>query len=362
MTKQMLITAAVCLPFLIYITLMAGRSAVVGAIRKKCRAAAICVSLLPAAGFTVYFFFRPINSAAVLLHLSLISMAFELVGLIMRAITKRRAGFRVEGVFAVVCTAVLLVFGTVSASGLTRTAYIVTSDKIASPMRVAQISDVHIGAVFDADGFSRRLGEIQRDKPDLLVVTGDLFDGYSDVGEIKKACAALGGFEAKYGVFFVFGNHDVGTPFGKSKLSVEDFVKELEKNGVTVLADEVRELENGVYAIGRKDRIQSGRADIASLVSECGSGGFKLIFDHQPNDQRAEAEAGADLVLSGHTHGGQFFPLGLIGERSGMNEMSYGIRRSGETVFIVTSGISDWATTFRTGCFSEYVIVDILPR
>lgn len=66
-----------------------------------------------------------------------------------------------------------------------------------------------------------------------------------------------------------------------------------------------------------------------------------------------------DLVLCGHTHGGQLFPFHRMGQWTGIDDKSYGLERRDATSFIVTSGISDWAIQFKTGCKSEYVVVDI---
>lgn len=74
----------------------------------------------------------------------------------------------------------------------------------------------------------------------------------------------------------------------------------------------------------------------------------------------AQAGSGADLVLSGHTHGGQMIPLvQLIRWFHIVDDNVYGYERRENTDFIVTSGISDWALQFKTGCWSEYVIIDI---
>ena len=73
-------------------------------------------------------------------------------------------------------------------------------------------------------------------------------------------------------------------------------------------------------------------------------------------------EAGVDLVLSGHTHGGQLLPVNYVGEWTGVNAKTYGLERRGKTDFVVTSGISDWAIQFKTGCKSEYVVIDITGK
>ena len=87
-----------------------------------------------------------------------------------------------------------------------------------------------------------------------------------------------------------------------------------------------------------------------------------IMLDHQPNDYAAEEASGVDLVLSGHTHGGHIFPAGLLGVWMGANDKTYGYERRGGTDFFVTSGISGWVIPFKTGCISEYVVIDIVPN
>lgn len=83
------------------------------------------------------------------------------------------------------------------------------------------------------------------------------------------------------------------------------------------------------------------------------------MLDHQPNDYDDEAETNADLVLSGHTHGGHIFPIGPASLLVGANDQVYGKKRVNGTDFIVTSGLSGWEVPFKTFAKSEYVIIDI---
>ena len=87
---------------------------------------------------------------------------------------------------------------------------------------------------------------------------------------------------------------------------------------------------------------------------------YAVVLDHQPNDFDAETAAGADLVLCGHTHGGHIFPAGQIGLVMGANDAIYGASKRSDTSFVVTSGISGWAIPFKTGTFSEFVVIDLI--
>ncbi|MDE6401955.1 MAG: serine/threonine protein phosphatase, partial [Clostridiales bacterium] len=95
------------------------------------------------------------------------------------------------------------------------------------------------------------------------------------------------------------------------------------------------------------------------LTKDLDESKFSIVINHQPTDYDNEAKAGVDLVLSGHTHGGQMVPIGLISDLFKMNDRVYGHEKRAATNFIVTSGISDWAIGFKTGCYSEFVVIDV---
>jgi predicted MPP superfamily phosphohydrolase len=87
------------------------------------------------------------------------------------------------------------------------------------------------------------------------------------------------------------------------------------------------------------------------------------MLDHEPTVFVNEAAAQVDLVLSGHTHGGQMFPIGITGELSGANDMTIGMKTIKKTTFIVNSGISNWAIKFKTGgAISEIGVIDISQK
>jgi predicted MPP superfamily phosphohydrolase len=86
---------------------------------------------------------------------------------------------------------------------------------------------------------------------------------------------------------------------------------------------------------------------------------YVVVLDHEPNDYDNEEDAKMDLVISGHTHGGQLFPLMIFDKMFGANDQIYGIEKRGISTFIVSSGIGDWAVKFKTGTVAEYVVIDL---
>ena len=143
-------------------------------------------------------------------------------------------------------------------------------------------------------------------------------------------------------------------------------ISEVKKHGVEVLQDEVKLIDNRYYLIGRKDaydfRRGGRRQNMTSLLKDVDKNKYQIVLDHQPNDYASQEKSGVDLVLSGHTHGGQLFPINNVSLWWGLNDKIYGHEKRSQTDFIVTSGISDWELKFKTDCKSEFAIIDILPK
>mgnify|MGYP004524627109 FL=1 len=327
-------------------------------------AASFAVVLLAAVILTLLL--DTVNTAVVLLHLIFFLLVSSLVGRLIIRLHSGTARFHLSGVIALVITAAYLAAGAVSAYNVQRTAYSVSTHKEVGSLRVAMFADSHVGTTFGGKGFAKCMEELQAQQPDIILIVGDFVDESTTRENMVEACRALGKLEVPYGVWFVFGNHDKGL-YGTSRgYDGDDLVRELEANGVHVLQDESVLIDDRFYLVGRKDASEQeesrgGRADISDLTASLDPHKYSIVLDHQPHDYTAEAEADADLVLSGHTHGGQLIPLGFLMDKLhlGGTDSVYGYTRRENTDFIVTSGISDWAIKFKTGCISEYVIIDI---
>ena len=298
----------------------------------------------------------------VIVHLALGFAICDFVFFIVGKTTKKSVGPTVCNVCAILLTVVYLGIGWFMAHHVFVTRYTVRTDKeIGGNLRIVQIADSHIGITLDGEDFARQMERVKEFTPDVVVITGDFVDDDTCYSDMAEACRALGLLDARYGVFFVFGNHDKGY-YNSRDFNTAQLRKSLEDNGVIILEDESVMVDGRFYIIGRQDRSEMGRKEFSVLVSGLDGSRYSIVLDHQPNDYDNEAASGVDLVLSGHTHGGHLFPLALIGLLSGANDMEYGITERGETTFIVTSGISGWAIPFKTGCFSEIVVLDIIPE
>ena len=286
--------------------------------------------LLPLIGIGCFGVINIYAVVIIFLHLAAFWLIADLIGKIVRKAIKKERLFYIEGVLVILFTAVYLTFGWINAHDVKRTSYTVHTDKpiAGGSLRIVGIADSHLGITLDGEKFTKEMKRIQAEEPDVVVVAGDFVDDESCREDMVAACKALGELKTTYGVYFTVGNHDKGYyESGHRDFTIDDLYSELE-----IL------LKN---KYGKKDSK------------------FELILDHQPNDYDNEAAAGADLVFSGHTHGGHIWPSGYIGLLIGANDAVYGAKTIDNTEFIVTSGISGWAIPFKTGCISEYVVMDV---
>lgn len=306
------------------------------------------------------------NAIIVLLHLTVFWGLAEILHILAMKFDIVTVSRSMSAAAGILITVLYLGLGWYQAHHVAQTDYTVMTDKKVGNLRIALIGDSHLGSTFDADGFAKHLKTIEKAKPDLLVIAGDFVDERTTKAEMIKATQALQDVNTQYGDY-VFGNHDKALYRPDSRdFTGNDLVAELEKNGVIVLQDESILLDDRFYIVGRQDASEEfdfgrSRAAIADLMAPLDHSKYIIVLDHQPRDYAAEAKAGADLVLSGHTHGGQMIPLKqLINWFSiGQNDRIYGLEQRDNTNFVVTSGISDWAIQFKTGTKSEFVIVDV---
>ena len=323
----------------------------------------IFITLIPFVILFVFGYIDLINTFSVFIHLFLILIIFDFIFFILRKISKKNLNYSISFIMAFCFTFVYMGYGYYLAHHVVETKYIIDATKNigVDNFRIVQVTDSHIGATMNGDEFIAYMEKINKTNPDIVVVTGDFVDDDTLEEDMIKACRGLGNLKTKYGVYFVYGNHDKG--YFTYRTYDDTFLrKELKKNNVIILEDESINILDNIILVGRQDTQVSTRETAWNLTKDLDKSKYIITLDHEPNDYENEANADMDLVISGHTHGGQFFPLGPIGVKFGSNDSYYGLQKRKNTTFIVSSGIGDWAIKFKTGTISEYVIIDITNK
>ncbi|MBC5763880.1 metallophosphoesterase [Ramlibacter albus] len=216
--------------------------------------------------------------------------------------------------------------------------------------RIVQISDVHVGPTIKQRYIEQVVERVNALKPDVIAVTGDLVDG--SVAELRQHVAPLAQLRAKHGAFFVTGNHEYYS-------GADAWVREVRRLGLRVLMNEHEVIEHGGsrlvlagvpdYGAGHFDT--SHTSDPRRALEGAPTGVPKVLLAHQPRSARAAAEAGFDLQLSGHTHGGQFLPWNLLVPLQ--QPFTAGLHRLGNLWVYVSRGTGYWGPPKRVGAPSE---------
>lgn len=230
-------------------------------------------------------------------------------------------------------------------------------------LRIVQISDVHPRACAAMD--HTRIPELREKiaacRPDLLVLTGDIFDEYTEKEDFDAFCQFFGETDAPLGKYYVLGNHDLFHHWREPSFGRADLERGLAAAGVRLLEDAAVLLPCGVRIVGRKDYLYTNgnRFTAEQLMPGGADDHYTVWLDHEPRDFKKAAAAGADLILSGHTHGGQVWPAGAVG-MAAKNERNYGKKQITDTcAAIVSGGTGTWGYKFRTQGRTEIVCVTI---
>jgi len=204
----------------------------------------------------------------------------------------------------------IVVYGSFEARWIHVETVIVRSAKIparVSPVRVVQISDVHIGLIVRDDRVRRIMEQVKATKPDLFLSTGDLVDG--EVTSLGRLADMLQEVNPRYGKFAITGNHEFYA-------GIEQAMAFTKKAGFTMLRGERTTIEDFLTIVGVDDPsgpgMLKGDSDLERrLLAESSSDRFTLLLKHRPDIEKGNLGL-LDLQLSGHVHKGQVFPFRLI--------------------------------------------------
>jgi hypothetical protein len=227
----------------------------------------------------------------------------------------------------------------------------------APPLRIALISDLHLGAARSESRLEEIVARINRMEPDLVVMAGDIFnDDFTAIRNPERASGLLRQLEARYGVYASLGNHDAGR-------TLPEMLEFLEDSGVTVLMEEHVVIDGRFVLIGRLDpspiggygdRVRMPTDELLAGMEVVDPALPRIVLDHTPSRLGQYGDK-VDLILSGHTHRGQIFPANLVTRL--LYEVDYGYLKKGPAGphVIVTSGVGTWGMPMRVATDCEIV-------
>lgn len=214
---------------------------------------------------------------------------------------------------------------------------------------LALVSDVHLGNVRGGAFVLRIVARLNALKPDAVLLAGDMFDGADvDLATIAQAWEKL---EAPHGVYFSTGNHDEFSERSK-------YLASLTRAGVRVLHNKKIELDGGLQLIGVHDSEAGEPALFRKILdhAQIDRSRASILLTHQPSNLAIPEEAGVSLQVSGHTHGGQFWPWTHVVSRV-HGRFAYGLNRLNSLQVLTSSGVGTWGPPIRVGTRSEIVLI-----
>ena len=219
-------------------------------------------------------------------------------------------------------------------------------------MRLVFFSDLHIGEAMTPDYIARAVKLIQDQQPDLILCGGDFIDHRAVYAYDPRVMASLRSLHAPMGVYYVLGNHEY-------RDDLEANIRWVSEVGGTLLRDSIAFPGNGpLTLIGRDDHVNGNRKPFEVIANEADPlRGPVVLMEHTPASIDSIGDSPVDLILCGHTHGGQIWPGQLmVWWRYGMVS---GTRPVGEREVCISSGIGSAGATYRVGTRSEIRVYDL---
>lgn len=217
---------------------------------------------------------------------------------------------------------------------------------------IVQISDLHIGGLIDGKFVKNAVTKINALKPDIVCITGDIID--TDIDSISDIVMELTKIESKYGIYFILGNHE----YFHNPTKIIDFIK---KTNITLLLNENLAIDKlKLNIIGVTDRIgyrmDMLKPDIHKAFEGINKNYKSLFLAHQPKFIEELGNYTPDLILSGHTHGGQIWPFEYLTKLQqpfvkGLHQLP------GKNYIYVNSGIGFWGPPMRINSHAEIAYI-----
>lgn len=261
----------------------------------------------------------------------------------------------ISGIFTIISVVVIVVYGFYNAD---RTRIVELDRKInknITPLNIVALSDIHLGTTVNHSEVDRMIMEINRLNPDIVLIGGDITDNNIKVVKHYKLIERFSEIKSKYGIYTCMGNHDY---ISRANEQLDYYTK----NGINILKDTAVLIDNRFWLIGRDDHTADNfsgkkRKSVSSLIKDVDTSLPVILLDHQPFKLDETSKHPVDLQFSGHTHKGQFWPLGYITGK--MFEKDWGYIKKENTHFYISSGFGTAGIPMRVGTQSEIVNIKL---
>ena len=230
----------------------------------------------------------------------------------------------------------------------------ITLDKdIPKPIKIVMASDLHLGYGIGKKELGEWVGLINRENPDIVLFAGDVVDNSVKPLWKQGMADSLKRIKSRYGVFAAPGNHEYIA-------GLDDCIVFLTSSDIDVLVDCATLVGDSFYIIGRDAMPNRNRKPLAEIMEGIDTSKPIIVLDHQPSDLEDAAANKADVLLCGHTHHGQVWPINWITDA--MFEKAHGYLKKDDTNIYVSSGLGLWGGKYRLGSRSEYVVINIIGK
>jgi len=212
----------------------------------------------------------------------------------------------------------------------------------------ALVTDTHLGHVRGFRFMRRIVTTLTRLRPDIVFIAGDMYDG--TVARVRELAQPWARLAAPMGAFFVLGNHEQFSDSAK-------YLDAVEHSGVRVLNNE-KVTVDGLQIVGVHYSDSTNDDHFRSVLRhvDVDRDRASILLTHAPDRLKIAEEEGFSLQLSGHTHGGQFFPFTWITSRM-YGKFVYGLQRLGNLIVYVSYGAGTWGPPLRLGTTPEIVLI-----
>ncbi|MBD5469075.1 MAG: metallophosphoesterase [Lachnospiraceae bacterium] len=306
----------------------------------------------------------------IFMHMVVFLLVLDFIALIVKKLRKNKtfpywgkAVYR-SGIPALLAAVLLVGYGYYNIHHVVKTEYTVWTDKEIREegYNIVFFSDLHYGTAVNSGQLKQAMDAIEGENPDIVILGGDIVDERTSLAQMQEAFEIMGNIHTRYGIYYVYGNHDKSEYTQRPNYTAAQLADAIEQAGIRILEDETCEINGEILLIGRADRGHGAgtRKSVFQLVEGADAAKEWILIDHQPVEYADVMESGCGLILSGHTHAGQVWPLGFLAEVFHTDEMTYGYRQAGSLTEVVSSGIAGWGYPVRTEKHSEYVVIHLM--